>query len=162
MGFDVAALTKLSCLLANPSLTVDDIRHQMSRSICGELTEQAEIHFSHPNSFLPPKLSSLTALGYAIANGNHEEITAILKETKEFLLNEFDYSGNTPLVSDILCFVSSAAPLPSLALPPNTRKIFGHERKLPAPYPIAGLVVADLGIAVWSFSAICPSRCFTS
>lgn len=120
MGFDVAALTKLSCLLANPSLTVDDIRHQMSRSICGELTEQAEIHFSHPNSFLPPKLSSLTALGYAIANGHHEEITAILKETKEFLLNEFDYSGNTPLVSDIL-FVSflllhHCRPLP------NTRK----------------------------------------
>lgn len=76
----------------------------MSRSICGELTEQAEIHFSHPNSFLSPKLASLTALGYAIANGQHEEITAILKETKEFLLNEFDYSGNTPLVSDI-CFV---------------------------------------------------------
>lgn len=73
----------------------------MSRSIRGELTEQAEIHFSHPNSFLPPKLSSLTALGYAIASGNHEEIVAILKETKEFLLNEFDYSGNTPLVSGI-------------------------------------------------------------
>lgn len=110
---NAAALTKLSCLLANPSLTVDDIRQQMSRSICGELTEQAEIHFSHPNSFLPPKLSSLTALGYAIANGHHEEITAILKETKEFLLNEFDYSGNTPLVSDIFRFVSlSAASLP--------------------------------------------------
>ncbi|KAH0610754.1 uncharacterized protein H6S33_011181 [Morchella sextelata] len=92
-----AALTKLSCLLANADLSVQEIRKEMSRSIRGELTEQSEIHFAHPNSFLPPKVSSLTALGYAVANGSHEEITAIIKETKEFLLNEFDYSGNTPL-----------------------------------------------------------------
>lgn len=158
MGGDAAALTKLSCLLANPSLSVDDIRQQMSRSICGELTEQAEIHFSHPNSFLSPKLASLTALGYAIANGQHEEITAILKETKEFLLNEFDYSGNTPLVSDICGFVSFSVTLPCfIALPMQSNtEIFGHERDIARP------VVADLGIAVWSCSAICPSRCFAS
>jgi lysophospholipase len=108
-----AALTKLSCLLANADLSVQEIRKEMSRSIRGELTEQSEIHFAHPNSFLPPKVSSLTALGYAVANGSHEEITAIIKETKEFLLNEFDYSGNTPLVSDIFDFLVSSFPFAS-------------------------------------------------
>lgn len=136
---DAAALTKLSCLLANPSLAVNDIRQQMSRSICGELTEQAEIHFSHPNSFLSPKLSSLTALGYAIANGHHEEITAILKETKEFLLNEFDYSGNTPLVSDIFWsrFVYCIVAVFHCHAVQHEKNIWSRE-KIARPFPDCG------------------------
>ncbi|KAG0635429.1 asparaginase-domain-containing protein [Tuber brumale] len=92
-----AALTKLSCLLAKPELTVTDIRRQMSLSLRGELTEQSATSFSHPNSLLPPKLSRLTALAYAIKKGDQKSISSVLRESNEFLLNEFDYSGNTPL-----------------------------------------------------------------
>jgi hypothetical protein len=70
----------------------------MSMSLRGELTEQAIASFAHPSSLLPVKLSLLTALGYAITSGSQKGISSVLKESKEFLLNEFDYSGNTPLV----------------------------------------------------------------
>jgi lysophospholipase len=72
----------------------------MSKSMKGELTEQSEVHFSHPNAGLSPALSSLSALGYAIQDQNLQDIHIILKESNQFLLNQFDYSGNTPLVSD--------------------------------------------------------------
>jgi lysophospholipase len=97
----IAALTKLSCLLANPDLTVAEIRKQMSISLRGELTEETETTFSHPKAELDTKLSALSALGYAIADQNLDEIGLIIKETKEFLLNQFDYFGNTPVVSDV-------------------------------------------------------------
>lgn len=92
-----AALTKLSCLLANPNLSVSEIRRLMSKSLKGELTEDSEMHFSHPFSDLPPVLSALSALGYAIQDQNLQDIHIILKESNQFLLNQFDYSGNTPL-----------------------------------------------------------------
>jgi len=101
-GLDVtseAALTKLSYLLADRSLSADDIRVQMSKSLRGELTEHHETYFSHPNAELPPMQSALSALGYAIRDQNQHEIHVILKESSQFLLNQFDYSGNTPLVS---------------------------------------------------------------
>lgn len=76
----------------------------MSISLRGELTESSAASFAHPNSLLPVKVSLLTALGYAITGGNLKEISSVLKESKEFLLNEFDYSGNTPLVSSFFFF----------------------------------------------------------
>ncbi|KAL7265812.1 hypothetical protein RUND412_011661, partial [Rhizina undulata] len=98
-GFDMtteAALTKLSCLLADSTLCLAEIRSMMSKSLRGELTEKLDTSFSHPDSMLP-KHSSLSALGYAIANNNVKEIANILKYSKNYLLNEFDYSGHTPL-----------------------------------------------------------------
>lgn len=72
----------------------------MSISLRGELTEQSETLFSHPNSHLPPMLAALSSLGYSIQDQNLEEIRHILKESNHFLLNQFDYSGNTPLVRE--------------------------------------------------------------
>lgn len=97
---DLAALTKLTCLLANPALSSQEISRQMAISMRGELTEQAEPHFSHPSLRLSPMLSSLSSLGYAIQDQNIAEIDHILKESDQFLLNQFDYSGNTPLVRE--------------------------------------------------------------
>ncbi|CCX34481.1 asparaginase-domain-containing protein [Pyronema domesticum] len=93
-----AALTKLSCLLADEKLTPVEISRQMSKSLRGELTETTDTYFSHPNAELPPMLSALSKLGYAIQDHNVQDIQVILKEAAgQFLLNQFDYSGNTPL-----------------------------------------------------------------
>lgn len=100
-GYDLtseAALAKLSYLLALPDLT-EDVAGNMSISLRGELTEQTGMAFEHPHGFLPQRLSSLSALGYVIARGNVEEVQDVLKGDLESLLNEADYSGNTPLVS---------------------------------------------------------------
>jgi len=48
-----AALTKLSFLLALPDLDYTDIVTQMQLSIRGEMTELANIQFSHPSSETP-------------------------------------------------------------------------------------------------------------
>ncbi|MCJ1467173.1 hypothetical protein MMC07_005796 [Pseudocyphellaria aurata] len=98
-GYDLtseAALAKLSYLLALPDLT-EDVAGNMSISLRGELTEQTGMAFEHPHGFLPQHLSSLSALGYVIARGNVEELQDVLKGDLESLLNEADYSGNTPL-----------------------------------------------------------------
>jgi lysophospholipase len=93
-----AALTKLSCLLADEKLTPVEISRQMSKSLRGELTETTDTYFSHPNAELPPMLSALSKLGYAIQDQNVQDIQVILKEAAgQFLLNQFDYSGKTPL-----------------------------------------------------------------
>lgn len=83
-----------------PALTAAEISQQMSCSLRGELTEQSETHFSHPSNAqeLPPMLSALSALGYAIQDQNLRDVAHILRESNQFLLNQFDYSGNTPLV----------------------------------------------------------------
>lgn len=94
-----AALAKLSYLLALPDLTVEDVTHQMSVSLRGELTEQTNTAFEHPSGFLPQHLANLSAMGYAIARGSIEDLGEVLKGDLEWLLNEADYSGNTPLVS---------------------------------------------------------------
>ena len=90
-----------------PALTADEISRQMSCSMRGELTEQSETHFSHPSSVqdLPPMLSALSALGYAIQDQNLRDVAHILRESNQFLLNQFDYSGNTPLVRAPVCFL---------------------------------------------------------
>ncbi|KAI9884189.1 MAG: hypothetical protein M1823_004028 [Watsoniomyces obsoletus] len=94
-----AALTKLSYLLALPNLTTKDVVRQMSVSIRGELTEQSKPLFEHPKNSLTPSLASLTALGYAIAQGDLEAVRGVMRGEPEWLLNEADYDGNTPLGS---------------------------------------------------------------
>lgn len=96
-----AALAKLSYLLALPNLSVTDVTKQMSISLRGELTEYTSVAFEHPGSPLPQHLSSLSALAYAIAKGNLRELNDVLKGDLDWLLNEADYSGNTPLVGDV-------------------------------------------------------------
>ena len=92
-----AALTKLSYLLAMPGMTAEQIVEQMSRSLRGELTEHTPMAFAHPRDVLPTHLANLTQLGYAISKGDDEEVQRLLKSDVAWLLNEADYSGNTPL-----------------------------------------------------------------
>ena len=99
-----AALTKLSYLLAMPELTPENIRAQMSVNIRGELTEAAPTQFKHPTRLgssgtLTPQMENLTSLGYAIKEGNLDGVREVLRGEQKFLLNDTDYSGNTPLVS---------------------------------------------------------------
>lgn len=94
-----AALAKLSYLLALPDLTVEDITRQMSESLRGELTEQTQMAFEHPKGHLSTPVAELTALVYAIARGSLDEVQECVKGNIEWMLNEGDYSGNTPLVS---------------------------------------------------------------
>lgn len=100
-GYDLtseAALTKLSYLLAMPGITSDEVMKQMSISLRGEHTEHSHHVFEHPSSQLSPPLASLSALGYAVANGQIESVQEILINGSDLLLNEADYSGNTPMV----------------------------------------------------------------
>ena len=94
-----AALAKLSYLLAMPGLNSEDIVQKMSVSLRGELTEEADMVFEHPNIVLPDRLANFTSLGHAICKGDLFETQKLLDNHK-WLLNEQDYSGNTPLVSD--------------------------------------------------------------
>ena len=93
-----AALAKLSYLLAIPSLSPEDIVQKMSISLRGELTEEVNIMFEHPNVVLPDRLAKLTSLGLAISKGDYFEAQKLLSNHC-WLLNEQDFSGNTPLVS---------------------------------------------------------------
>ena len=104
-----AALAKLSYLLALPDLTIEDITRQMSQSLRGELTAPTQTAFVHPKSQLSTSLTELAALGYAVARGNLDEVRSCLRGNVEWMLNEGDYSGNTPLVSRLL-------PAPGVAL----------------------------------------------
>lgn len=100
-GYDLtseAALAKLSYLLALPKMSIDDMTRMMTDSLRGELTAHTSMAFQHPNRFLPQHLSNLSALGYSISNGNLSEVNEVLKGDVGWLLNEADYSGNTPLV----------------------------------------------------------------
>ena len=97
-----AALAKLSYLLALPDLTIEDITRQMSQSLRGELTEQIQTAFVHPKSQLSASLTELAALGYAVARGQMGEVQSCLRGNVEWMLNEGDYSGNTPLVSSLV------------------------------------------------------------
>lgn len=96
-----AALTKLSYLLSIPGLPIEEITRRMSVSIRGELDGQTKVEFHHPSPTgqLPKKLASLSALGYAINKGDSEAVKDVIRGEPEWLLNEADYSGNTPLVS---------------------------------------------------------------
>ncbi|KAI9830023.1 MAG: hypothetical protein M1819_005853 [Sarea resinae] len=92
-----AALTKLSYLLALPDTSAEQVAKLMSMSLRGELDESPLTYFHHPNGTLTPKLTSLTALGYAIAKGDLAEVREIMRAEHSWLLNEADYSGNTPM-----------------------------------------------------------------
>jgi hypothetical protein len=92
-----AALTKLSYLLALPDLSYDEVVRRMSISLRGELTSQAKTLFQHPNGQLSPKLTVFAALGYAIANGDLIVVKELMRPEKDWVLNERDYSGNTPM-----------------------------------------------------------------
>ncbi|CAI6298309.1 unnamed protein product [Periconia digitata] len=94
-----AALTKLAYLLALPDATPSEVAKQMSVSIRGELTEATRTHFEHPktNGALTPELSSLTALGYAIQDGDLARTQEVIRGEARWLLNDADYNLNTPV-----------------------------------------------------------------
>jgi lysophospholipase len=98
-----AALTKLAYLLALPDATPESVARDMSISLRGELTAHSQMVFSHPNGALPERVTNLTSLSYAIMQGDFERVMDITRGEKDWLLNDADYSGNTPLVS----FISS-------------------------------------------------------
>ena len=94
-----AALAKLSYLLSLPTLDTERIIQLMSISLRGEFTEHTDMVFEHPQGALPTRAENLTRLGYAISKGDVAQVQQILKGNLGWLLNEADYSGNTPLVN---------------------------------------------------------------
>ncbi|RAL01878.1 putative lysophospholipase [Aspergillus ibericus CBS 121593] len=92
-----AALTKLAYLLALPDSTPDWVAKQMAVSLRGELTEVSQPVFRHPDGALPERVQSLTVLGYAIAQGDLDRVQEIVAREHHWLLNDADYSGNTPI-----------------------------------------------------------------
>ena len=93
-----AALTKLAYLLALPDATPEWVARNMSMSLRGELTESTQPVFSHPDGALSVRIQTLTRLGYAITHGELERVQDIIKSEQNWLLNDADYSGNTPIV----------------------------------------------------------------
>ena len=98
-----AALTKLAYLLADPAATPQSIAKDMAVSLRGELTESSQPVFRHPDGALPERVQTLTMLGYAIAQGDLEQIQQIVQTEHQhhWCLNDMDYSGNTPVVSPL-------------------------------------------------------------
>ncbi|KAJ5104610.1 hypothetical protein NUU61_001957 [Penicillium alfredii] len=92
-----AALTKLAYLLALPGSTPESVAKNMSISLRGELTESSLPVFRHPDGALPGRVQTLTAMGYAIAHADLERVQTIMKSEHHWLLNDADYSGNTPI-----------------------------------------------------------------
>jgi lysophospholipase len=92
-----AALTKLSYLLSLPDLTPVEVARQMGISLRGELTELGQTHFHHPSGALTPERTRLTALGYAVRDGNLQDAKDLMRGVSGYVLNEADYSGNTSL-----------------------------------------------------------------
>lgn len=94
-----AALTKLAYLFSL-GLSPEDAAKRMSVSLRGELTETSRTHFEHPRSgLMTPEVSNLTALGYAIQDGDLAGVKEVMRGEARWLLNDIDYSGNTPVVS---------------------------------------------------------------
>ncbi|KAJ5083240.1 hypothetical protein N7456_012667, partial [Penicillium angulare] len=92
-----AALTKLAYLLALPDATPESVTKNMSVSLRGELTESSLPIFRHPDGALPERVQTLTMLAYAIAQGDIDKVETIMKIEHHWLLNDADYSGNTPI-----------------------------------------------------------------
>ncbi|KAL4985091.1 asparaginase-domain-containing protein [Aspergillus falconensis] len=92
-----AALTKLAYLLALPGATPKLVASKMSVSLRGELTESSQPVFRHPDGALPERVQALTIVGYAIAQGDLARVEELLKSEHHWLLNDADYSGNTPV-----------------------------------------------------------------
>ncbi|KAJ0415676.1 asparaginase-domain-containing protein [Aspergillus carlsbadensis] len=91
------ALTKLAYLLALPGSTPRSVANNMSVSLRGELTESSQPVFRHPDGALPERVQALTILGYAIAQGDLARVEEIIRSEHHWLLNDADYSGNTPV-----------------------------------------------------------------
>lgn len=79
-------------------ITSDEVTKQMSISLREEHTKHSHQVFERLSSQLPPLIVNLSALDYAIVNGESETVQEILINGFELLLNEADYSGNTPMV----------------------------------------------------------------
>ncbi|KKK26425.1 asparaginase [Aspergillus rambellii] len=92
-----AALTKLAYLLALPDSTPQLVANNMSVSLRGELTESSQPVFRHPDGALPERVQAFTVLGYAIAQGDLKRVEEIVRNEHHWLLNDADYSGNTPV-----------------------------------------------------------------
>ena len=97
-----AALTKLSYLLALPTLSLADVAAHLTRSIRGEMTELPTTTFSHPSSpldsaasRLTPAQSAFAALGYAIQQDDIPSVQGLLEGDGAQLLTQADYAGNT-------------------------------------------------------------------
>lgn len=120
-----AALTKLSYLLALPDGTPTSVARDMSISLRGELTEQSQTIFRHPDGVLPERIKNLTALGYAIAHGDLEKVREVMHGEPNWLLNDADYSGNTPMVR-LTCCPPSIFYLTPVSLGANTAKLFNY------------------------------------
>ena len=103
-----AALAKLSYLLALPGLKTEDIIERMSISLRGEFTEQTNMVFEHPHDTLPSRLANLTSMGYAISKGEVLEFQKFLRGELGWLVNEADYSGNTPLVKPLFTMIEES------------------------------------------------------
>lgn len=108
------ALTKLAYLLALPDSSPETVTKYMSISLRGELTESSLPVFRHPDGPLPERVQTLTAMGYAIAQGDLERVKTIMKTEHHWLLNDEDYSGNTPIVSVAIAVAIGVAIPPAL------------------------------------------------
>ncbi|KAJ5241249.1 uncharacterized protein N7469_002840 [Penicillium citrinum] len=95
------ALTKLAYLLALPDSSPETVTKYMSISLRGELTESSLPVFRHPDGPLPERVQTLIVMAYAIAHGDLERVQTIMKAEHHWLLNDEDYSGNTPIVSTV-------------------------------------------------------------
>ncbi|KAF4554761.1 Asparaginase-like protein 1 [Elsinoe fawcettii] len=95
-----AALTKLSYLLSLPDISPSEVAKRMSVSLRGELTEAGRTQFHHPDSqsgTSTPEINSLIALGYKIAEGDHQGVKDVMRYDQRWLLNDIDPAGNTAL-----------------------------------------------------------------
>ncbi|QKX63621.1 uncharacterized protein TRUGW13939_10792 [Talaromyces rugulosus] len=92
-----AALTKMAYLLAQPESTPESVAKEMAVSHRGELTNHSQTVFRHPDGALSARLTALTALGYAIAQGDLEKVKEQVQAENIWILNDADYSGNTPV-----------------------------------------------------------------
>ncbi|KAF2403131.1 asparaginase-domain-containing protein [Trichodelitschia bisporula] len=96
-----AALTKLSYLLSRDG-SPEDVARDMGISIAGEVSESRPTAFAHPGleggtGALTPQVETLTALGYAVREGDERGVERLVKAEGRWLLNDADYSGNTPV-----------------------------------------------------------------
>ncbi|RKF71720.1 60 kDa lysophospholipase [Golovinomyces cichoracearum] len=99
-GYDLtteAALTKLSYLLGLPGLSHQDVLDNMLHSLRGEMTETNSTLFSHPIDIPHNNHSAFTSLGYAIAEGDLNQVLDLLDRDTHHLLQAKDYSENTAL-----------------------------------------------------------------
>lgn len=96
-----AALAKLGYLLALPNTTAEEVTKSMCIPLRGEMSDALQTLFHHPggSGTLTPERSTLSALFYATREGDLENVREIVRTESKFLLNDSDYSGNTPLVS---------------------------------------------------------------